>query len=237
MSTWKALEERLVNSLNLSHRPVSITICDKEPDGVPRLEGTQPSSCSFWRLAAEGQVFYTLPEDHYNCAIGAHVHNIPLPEERSGEVNETLRMMFDVNYIREEEVPQIAQLSATPCAVAYAPLGEAVMIPTVVMCACRPKSAMLLSEAARLARAGHTAPTLGRPTCMVIPASIASGSAVESLACIGNRVYTDIGDDELYVCIPGSILGEVTEALETILAANEKLEAYAQTRRQELSTK
>ena len=97
MSDWKELEELLVNSLNLSHRPVVMTICHEEPDGVPRLEGTHPSSCSFWRLAAEGHVFCTVPENHYSCPIGSHVHNIPLPEERLGELNESLGMMFDVN--------------------------------------------------------------------------------------------------------------------------------------------
>ena len=31
------------------------------PPGTPALKGTQPSGCSFWRLAADGAAFYTVP--------------------------------------------------------------------------------------------------------------------------------------------------------------------------------
>ena len=40
---------------------------------------------------------------------------------------------------------------------------------------------------------------------MAIPAAMAHGM-VTSAGCIGNRVYTDIGDDELYSAIPGTAL-------------------------------
>ena len=47
-----------------------------------KFEGTQPSGCSFWRLAAEGRTFYTVPENHFNCAVGAYTHNIALSPDR-----------------------------------------------------------------------------------------------------------------------------------------------------------
>ena len=31
------------------------------PRASNSFDGTEPSGCSFWRLAAEGRVFYTLP--------------------------------------------------------------------------------------------------------------------------------------------------------------------------------
>ena len=49
-------------------------------------------------------------------------------------------------------------------------------------------------------------PLLGRPTCMALPAAMAHGSVISS-GCIGNRVYTGLGDDELYLMIPGPRLG------------------------------
>jgi len=47
-----------------------------------------------------------------------------------------------------------------------------------------------------------------------------------SLGCIGNRVYTGLGDDELYFTIPGPGLAAVVSKLETIVHANNELEAY-----------
>ena len=54
---------------------------------------------------------------------------------------------------------------------------------------------MLLEEAAIRAGVASKLPLLARPTCMAIPAAMAHGM-VTSAGCIGNRVYTNIGDDE-----------------------------------------
>jgi hypothetical protein len=71
MQDYARLEYRLIEGLELERRPIAIAFRDMPPPGVPAFAGTQPSGCSFWRLAAGGQAFYTVPEDHYNCAIGA----------------------------------------------------------------------------------------------------------------------------------------------------------------------
>ena len=65
----------------------------------------------------------------------------------------------------------------------------------------------------------------------MIPAVLARPDGVTSLGCIGNRVYTGLGDDELYFTIPGSRVGDVVERLETVLHANRELERYHQGRR------
>src|SRR5262249_46059338 len=151
-------------------------------------EGREPSGCSFWRLAAEGRTFYTVPSDHYNCAIGSYTHNITLPEERAKELDETLSLMTGLGYIRMEEVPGIFRLPQTPGLVIYAPLGDAPVDPDVVLFVGRPGRVMLLQEAAVRAGGGLQAPLLGRPTCMALAASLAHG-VVASTGCIGNRVY------------------------------------------------
>lgn len=61
--------------------------------------------------------------DHYNCAIAAHTHNMPLPDDRAHELTDTLGLMTRVGYLRMAEVPAIPQLQATPAAVTYARLG------------------------------------------------------------------------------------------------------------------
>jgi uncharacterized protein (DUF169 family) len=57
-----------------------------------------------------------------------------------------------------------------------------------------------------------------------------------SLGCIGNRVYTGLGEDELYVVLRGKDVVKVAEALKTIESANAALRDYAKGRRQQLST-
>jgi uncharacterized protein (DUF169 family) len=70
---------------------------------------------------------------------------------------------------------------------------------------------------------------------MAIPAAISSG-VVTSAGCIGNRVYTDLLDGELYAAVPGPALPAVAEALQTVVSANAALAQYHQERRSQLST-
>lgn len=232
---WKAIEEKIGAAVKLARRPVAVAFLDAAPHGVERFEGTEPSGCSFWRLAAAGRVFYTVPENHFNCAVGAYTHNIALSPEREKETEQTLKMMFDLGYVKPEEVPQIPRLAAAPAAIVYAPLGETPVAPDVVLFACKPSGAMLLSEAANRAGVGSGAPALGRPTCMALPASMQMG-AILSLGCMGNRVYTGLGEDEMYFVVRGADLAAVADALGVITGANAALQEYAAERRSQLAT-
>jgi uncharacterized protein (DUF169 family) len=235
MNQYSSVETNISKSLGLKRRPVAVKFLETPPRGVTKFEGAEPSGCSFWRIAAAGKIFYTVPSDHYNCAVGSHTHNIPLPPERAKELEQTLSFMTDIGYIKMEEVPGIPQLAKMPGAVVYSPLGETPVDPDVVIFAALAAQIMLLQEAAH--RAGRTAqfPILGRPTCMAIPAAMTKG-AVTSSGCIGNRVYTDLADGELYSMVPGKDLERVADELETIVSANAKLHEYHRSRRQEIST-
>jgi len=85
MSDFPSLESQFVSQLRLARRPVAVAFLKEPPAGVEKFSGSVPSGCSFWRVAAEGKAFYTVPSDHYNCPVGSHTHNIPLPEERQPE--------------------------------------------------------------------------------------------------------------------------------------------------------
>jgi uncharacterized protein (DUF169 family) len=232
---WKALEERFGNAVKTERRPIAVAYADTPPAGVARFEGSEPSGCSFWRLAAAGRTFYTVPENHFNCAVGAYTHNITLSPEREQETGLTLKMMFDLGYVRPEEVPQIPRLAKSPAAVVYSPLGDAPVAPDVVLFACKPRAAMLLNEAANRAGVASGAPALGRPTCMALPASLQHG-AIFSLGCIGNRVYTGLNEEEMYFVLRGKDLEAVADALEVVTRANAALSDYAIDRRQTLSS-
>jgi len=232
---WNELEQKIGTAVKFARRPVAVTFLDSAPSGVAQFSGTEPSGCSFWRLAAGGKTFYTLPENHFNCAVGAYTHNIPLSPERAAETEQTLNMMFDLGYVKPEEVPQIPRLPKTPAAILYAPLGDSPNDPDVVLFACKPSAAMLLNEAAGRAGVASGMPALGRPTCMALPATMAHGS-IMSLGCMGNRVYTGLGEDEMYLVLRGSDLQKVADALGVITSANSALQQYATGRRNDLAT-
>ena len=235
MNDYRALEQQLSSELGLTRRPVAIAFADTPPAGVSEFRGSVPSGCSFWRLAADGRVFFTVPGDHYNCPIGSYTHNIPLPADRTNDLGDTLGLMADLGYVRMEEVPGIPVLPKTPAVIIYAPLGDTPVDPDVVMFWGPAARVMLLHEAAIAAGLNTSLMTLGRPTCMVLPAALAHGLAM-STGCVGNRVYTGVEEGELYAAVPGKDLGRLAEAGRTISAANAKLHEYHEARRQQLMT-
>ena len=235
MTDYHAVERQLVDALGLQRRPVAVAFRPSPPAGVPRFSGTEPSGCSFWRLAATERTFYTVPADHHNCPIGSYTHNIALPPDRAGELPQTLGLMTELGYLKMDEVPGIPRLPQSPGVVIYAPLADAPVDPDVVLVAGRPGRVMLLQEAALRAGIASPAPLLGRPTCMALPASIAHG-VIASTGCVGNRVYTDLGEDELYAMNPGKDVARVAAEAQTIASANAKLFEYHRERRRVLAT-
>jgi uncharacterized protein (DUF169 family) len=235
MIDYAEVESKLGQQLSLTRRPVAIAFLDAPPAGIPAFQGSVPSGCSFWRLAAEGRSFYTVPGDHYNCPIGSYTHNISLPEARSSELPQVLNIMSDIGYLRMEEVPGIAQLPETPKYVAYSPLADARFDPDVVIVSGKPGRMMLLTEASIRAGVNSGHPLLARPTCMAIPLALESG-LVSSAGCIGNRVYTDVSEDDLYSVVRGADLPALTAELDTIVSANSTLVEYHTERRRQLAT-
>jgi|SRR5579872_1208339 len=235
MSDYRILEQQFRETLDLKRPPVAVSFLDEPPEGVEKFAGSEPSGCSFWRLAAQGRAFYTVPSDHYNCPVGSYTHKIELPAGRERELPDILGTMTNLGYLKMEEVPDIPVLKETPKFIVYAPLSKTPVDPDVVLMAAVPGKLMLLEEAALRAGLASKLPLLGRPTCMAIPAAIGLGM-VTSAGCIGNRVYTSINDDELYSAIPGSALQPIADALQTVVAANGALAQYHQGRRSQLST-
>jgi uncharacterized protein (DUF169 family) len=235
MADWNELEKQFASRLALGRRPVAVTFLEAEPSGVPKFSGTEPAGCSFWRLAAAGRTFYTVPADHFNCAVGAYTHSVQLPADRIHETDTMLGMMFNLGYVRREEIPGIPRLPKEPAAVVFAPLGDAPVAPSVVIFTCKAPAAMLLNEASLRAGASSPLPLLGRPSCMALPAALAHGT-VSTLGCVGNRVYTNLGADEMYIVVPGAKLEAVSDALGIIASANGVLEAFARGRQASLSS-
>ena len=212
--------------LKLDHNPVAIAFLDTPPDGLSRIDRAQPASCSYWKEASEGRAFYTTPEDHLNCAVGAYTHGVPLPDGKAHELQAMMGTMIELKYLDSKEIPGIPHRIAPLQFAAYAPLAKASFSPDVVVFRGNVKQIMLLTEAARAAGLFEAAEVMGRPACAMLPRASGSSSSVASVSCIGNRVYTSLGDDELYLSVPGTHVADMLDKLTTVVNANVELEKF-----------
>lgn len=217
---------RLVELLDLERHPVAIAFRDTAPQGVGRIESAALSGCTYWKHAAEGRSFYTEAADHYGCPVGSHTHGIDLPEEIAQELDELVTTMVQLEYLEMTEVPDIPRREETFGLALYAPLADAIFDPDVVLVLGNAKQVMLLAEAAQAADIACDTSMVGRPTCAAIPAVMQSGRSATNLGCIGNRVYTEIADNELYFIVTGAQLDTVIARLAVIVNANNELAQF-----------
>ena len=220
-------------SLGLSKPPIAIGFLDEKPAGLPLYdEASLPARCSYWKLALEGRRFVTEQRHHHGCAVGAHTHHIPLPAEKAGELEAVVTFMVEKRYLRPEEVPHIPTVPRIPRYVAYSPASEAAFPADAVVVVAPPGRAMLLYEAALRAGVGTmVVPLLGRPGCAVLPMAIRGGSAALSFGCRGNRTFTGLAEDEMYLCVPGPQWEKLRAALPEILVANAAMGQFYEAKR------
>jgi uncharacterized protein (DUF169 family) len=230
----QSLGVKLSELLSLASAPVGIAFRAAAPAGVSRVARPGPAGCAYWKLAAEGGVFYTEAADHYNCPVGSYTHGVELPAERAAELQQVIGTFVSLQYIKMEEVPALPRRTEAFGVAVYAPLAAMPVDPDVVLVRGHARQIMLVAEAARAAGIGHDGAAMGRPACAMIPEAMRSARGNTSLGCIGNRVYTGLGDAELYFTIPGPRLADVVGKLETIVHANRELEKYHLGRRASL---
>ncbi len=232
MTDLKGQGVKIQELLSLGLPPVAIAFRASAPPGMRRINSPAPAGCGYWRRAADGEVFYTEARDHYTCPVGAHTHGIDLPADVAVQLNGLVQTMVQMQYISMEEIPRIPRRQGAFGVALYAPLALAPFEPDVVLVRGNVKQLMLLAEAAQSAGLASGGATMGRPTCSVLPEALQSGRAATSFGCIGNRVYTGLGDDEGYYAIPGVHVTQVVGKLALIIDANRRLEEFHQSRAQ-----
>src|SRR2546429_9533953 len=89
MTDYRIIEARLADTLGLPRRPVAVTFRETPPVGVPKFTGTEPSGCSFWRIAAGGRTFYTVASDPYNCPLGSYTPPLAPPPNPAHQLDPT----------------------------------------------------------------------------------------------------------------------------------------------------
>lgn len=219
-----------ISSLQLTTLPVAMAFLPSPPAGLPRVAKSDPAGCGYWKRASEGQAFYTAPDDHANCPIGAYTHGVSLTADQGAQLQSMLGTMIELKYIKSEEVPAFPHRTTPLEVVAYAPLNQATFRPDAVIFRGNVRQIMLLAEAARAAGVFESASVMGRPACAMVPHAMSAAQSVASVGCVGNRVYTGLGENEMYLTVPGGSLDAVLTALEPTLNANRELEKFHRSR-------
>jgi uncharacterized protein (DUF169 family) len=215
-----------VTAMKFAHQPVAVAFLANPPAGLPHIDRPLPAGCGYWKHASDGHAFYTTPADHENCAVGAFTHGVTLTPAKAQELESLVGTMIELRYLRSDEVGGIPRRKAPMQVAAYAPLAQATFGPDVIIFRGSARQIMLVSEAARAAGIFESGAAMGRPACAMLPQTIAAASGVASVGCIGNRVYTELGDDELYFAVPGPAIARVLEQLGVMQAANAALEVF-----------
>lgn len=218
--------KQLQETLELKWPPISITFTNNPPTDIARINQRAPSGCTYWKLAAEGNVFYTEASDHFGCPIGAYTHGVELPPTEGKELEAMIEMMVGLSYLKMEDVPTIPRREDPFRFAIYAPLTSTPFAPDVVIIRGNAKQMMMLAEAANAAGISSSSRLMGRPTCAMIPAIIATQQSAMSLGCIGNRVYNELGDGEFYGVLHGSQVSSVIDKLKAVAHANYQLQSF-----------
>ena len=224
-----AMNDPFQEELHLPLPSVGIAFLDSPPAGIPHAKAG-PASCDYWKRAADGEVFWTDAADHQNCPIGAHTHGVQMSEAKKQELMGLVGTMVQLGYIRMDEVPGIPHRKAPLRVAVYAPLSKMPCDPDVVLVRGTAAQLMVVVEAAQAAGVAPDAPALGRPTCAALPQALDSARPAMSLGCIGNRVYTGLGEGEGYVAIPAAALEKVAGKLDALARANAELEKFHRAR-------
>jgi uncharacterized protein (DUF169 family) len=236
MSNNAKLAQDLISSLEFALPPVAVSITDVAPPNIPCYDAVVPAGCVFWQQAAT-RTFATSVKDHALCSIGVHTHHLAQPPlSHLADLEETLKAMCDLDYVRPEEVGSIPVIKREVNYVVYGPLAQIPLFPEVVLLFAHARQGLILSEAVARVDKGIP-PAMGRPACAVIPQVLNHGNAAMSLGCCGARAYIDtLTDDIAMWALPGGKLEHYCAEIVVLARANKALTTFHSRRREDVES-
>jgi uncharacterized protein (DUF169 family) len=233
--TYAEIAASLTNSLSLTIPPVAVIFADAAADGVAFYDGQSPAGCTFWEQGAR-RAFATIAADHERCAIGQYTHNLDLTPASTTDLRDALRVLGELDYVRDQDLAAIPVLAKKAPVVVYRPLAGADSQPDVVLMFVRPSQQLILAEATQQIEGGF-APAMGRPACAIIPQAVNTQRAALSLGCCGARAYLDELTPEVAIyALPGSKLEDYAMRIDALARANATLAKFHTLRRAQIES-
>ncbi len=90
------------------------------------------------------------------------------------------------------------------------------------------QSTLLFEAALKAGLARGSADATSRPSCAILPAAAKTELIALSFGCRGNRTFTTISDEEMYLAIPGSRWEELCDRLIEVQRSNLTMGNYYQ---------
>src|ERR1700722_11740718 len=93
-----------LSQIGLTAAPVAVAFLTTPPAGLPHIGKLAAARCRDREQAAGGPAFYTTPEDHGNCPVGAFTHGVELSPAKSEELQSLVGTMIELKYLKSDEI-------------------------------------------------------------------------------------------------------------------------------------
>jgi len=229
-TAWPEIAERLTRALHPLAAPVAITFLDSPAAGVPAFDAAMPdpmpdgrtgrvaAGCVFWMHATE-RTFTTVPTDHANCSVGSYTHGLLSLEEAATHAD--IGALVESGWVSPEAFPSIPAVTTPPAFIAYGPLAETPVNPSVVLLRLNAQGMMVMTDALPDLRIE------GKPQCHIIAVAHEHGRVAASVGCALSRARTGMGAHALTCAIPAGIAAEVTGLVERAAGVDAVVTRYA----------
>jgi uncharacterized protein (DUF169 family) len=217
-SEYNGLGKRLESALGLSKPIVAVTF---KPDvtKVRRSTDGVESSCVFWTKALDS-AFYTTPDQHQHCSVGAVTHGYRRAKDTvPGSGLADIDLLARLGWIGNDDILGLPSLPLEAQRnIGYSPLDKAPFVPDVVLLFCDSRQAALIREAAPDSK------VTVKPTCQGLPLAN-EGDVVIGLGCTASRTRSGYPESEMVVTLNAKRLKEFVEYVERVAAADAKVKA------------
>jgi uncharacterized protein (DUF169 family) len=215
-SEFNNLGKRLESALGLS-KPIVAVSFNPDITKLRRSTDVVESSCVFWTKAL-GDSFYTTPDQHLHCSVGAVTHGYRSAKDSlPGAGLADIDLLTSVGWIGKNDILGLPSLPLEAQRnIGYAPLDKAPFVPDVVLFFADSQQAALVKEAAPDSK------ITVKPTCQGLPLAN-EGDVVIGLGCTASRTRSGYGESEIVVTVNAKKLGGFVERLEKIATIDHKV--------------
>jgi len=229
-TSWSDLAERLTLALHPLAAPIAITFLAAANADIPAFEAAMPEAtpdertgrvaagCVFWMHATD-RTFTTAPADHANCSVGSYTHGLLSLEEAA--THSDVATLVESGWVSPEVFPGIPAVSTRPASIAYGPLAETHVTPSVILLRLNGQGMMVMTDALPDLRIE------GKPQCHIIAVAHEQARVAASVGCALSRARTGMGAHALTCAIPASTAAEVTGLVERAAGIDGVVTRYA----------